>query len=730
MDTWRVRIQDISGHTHGAGVLLNRFQVLTCARVVAAALRADNAGQLPLGELRIDFVHRPMTRGRWRAWVGPGGWVPARQDGSGDLAVLEFAGEPPDDISPPRLRACDEPRNRTVRIFGHPPRSPGTEVSARMMGTEGSGPQAWVRLSSQGLAQYRHGFRGAGVVDDETGEVIGCLIDAAPAGAIWGRMMPMEVAAGLLSGLHSLLPGLAGQRPPLAGPDQAAFTQTAAGAAHQLSSQERAMLKAELIRLFSSAWQTPDLLADALEGKFGRSLSVTRYRSPVAYFNGLVDACLEQPGAMRELFALLSSVDRPGSAVPGGGISPREIEEMDRRIKALDPEPLLTIRQRHDLYDLLADVDFSVAVDAYYEAVGPAGRPLPPYASDPITMARELEATNLSADGLPPVVSFAEAVATRLPAFGERAESIRQWTDDYVAPHPDLEGPVLERRLGYGDGRPNAKARLALLLWLQPDPLDPDRYRTTARLQRASAPSSGLYQDNVGHDRAELSALLDELLIHVRQPSAGPAPHPIVEFILPRWMLGLDVVVWQVGGVLPRRLGESLPVVVRSLDRAIDTALHLPWQAKWAWLMSNGDRPQPSAVHALWTAGTPPTVLAGLLSGNPSASSAPSIPPVCLLLGFPAAEADSLDMDDEVSVALRAGMPIIVWCRDPHAGTDFSDLEQLLRTAPLTELPESVWHLRLAASGQPPGQLAQRLILLYDDASRIPEPDGLVRAPS
>ena len=535
-------------------------------------------------------------------------------------------------------------------------------------------------------------------------------------------MMPMEVAA-------DLLPGLGDQLSRLGQPDPSAISRVRVVPTPRLVSgiwSQQAALKARLLNVFPGLWHTAtlDLFADILERRFGRCFSVTRYRSVVAYFFSLLDACLEQPGAMHELFDVLYShyVEAQRSGWHGGDDQrTREIEELRQTIEKLDPKPLLTLQQRRDLYKLLDDIDFAVAADAYAAAVEPTGQPLPPYASDPVTIARELEATNASVDGLPPVLRFVEEVAIRVSAHrADDAESIQRWTDDYVEQYPALQGPILARRLGYEDGRPQARGRLALMLRLVPDPPGSQSYRLTAWLQRASAPPRSLHLYNAAYDLADLPALIDDLLNHARQPPSARVADPIVEFILPRPLLGHEFDEWRVGGVLPRRLGESLPVVVRSLERVEDSTLHGPWRIKWNWLISNGDRAESAAVHWLWDPEPSLDVLAAQVGDTP---------PVCLVLGFPAPAADSLGMD-EVSIAVWAGMPVIVWCREDHDRADFTGLQKLLAARPLTELPDLVKSLRSATDSRPENWMGRHLTLLYDDASRIPEPDLPVRAPT
>lgn len=691
-DTWHVRIQDISGNTHGAGVLLNRYQVLTCARVVAAAMGVDDLREAPVGELRVDFTAHGLTRGRWRAWVGAGGWIPPR---AGDLAVLEIAGEPPPTVVPARLRPCKEPGNRNVDIHGYSPVSLDMLIDdARIVGSEGSPELWWVQIDSRLLAQYRYGFSGAGVVDRGTGDVIGCLIDTAPAESTWARMLPMEVAA-------RLLPGLGGQLSRFERIDQDGAPRVL-GVPSRLTSGwgDKAHLISMLLTIFEGQLEISqlELIVSNLTTQFGTFLSIQSYSGIFDYLDNLLGACREQPGAMRELYKLLlAKCDTRGQA---------DIEEMRPFFDDVDLEPLLTLGQRRELYKLIADFGFAEAADAYVVAAGPTGPPLPPYASDPVSMARELEATNV-VGGLPPVVRFAEELAHRVPG---RAIKIREWTNNYAAQDPRIVGLIDDcRRSG-----PQAMGRSALVLKLKKYSLNSNCYQPTAWLQHTSPSkckrSRNLYQAETGYELASLPELIDGLLSHVRRPPSGNMD-PVVEFVIPRGLLDHDFDQWWAGGVLPRRLGEGLPVVVRSLERWTDSEVRRRWLVKWGWLMSRGRDVHPSAVRWLWGPHPSLEALAEEVGGQM---------PVCVALGFPVPMQDSLDMDDEISITVRAGMPIMMWCRMACSRADYRTLENLLNNHGLLDLPDLIRTWRSGAHSQPEDRLRRNLTLLYDDPGRIP----------
>lgn len=177
-DAWRVRIWDADGAFRGAGVLVSNRHVLTCAHVVPGDATALAA---PAAQLRVDFPAKPAL-GKCAARVAEGGWFPvaaqgdAGASGNGDIAVLELA--EPVAVPSAAIAPAGGALNRRVWMFGHPRGAlRGVKAFARV--SEKPAPDTdWVQLDAADVVGQRvdRGFSGAGVVDDETGAVIGILV--------------------------------------------------------------------------------------------------------------------------------------------------------------------------------------------------------------------------------------------------------------------------------------------------------------------------------------------------------------------------------------------------------------------------------------------------------------------------------------------------------------------------------------------------------------------------
>lgn len=174
-------------------MLLPGNHVLTCAHVLPAST----------GPIAVRFADG--SRGTAHVVA----LHPPKQDETGDIAILELDGEPPDAVRPAELEVLRGRRGRVVRAFGHPKNiAGGAPVSAVLTGR--AGPRGeWIQLEGRSATGLRiePGFSGAGVADDDTGKVLGIIVAAytvETAKTAW--MLPLDVVAGYWPKLHEYLP--------------------------------------------------------------------------------------------------------------------------------------------------------------------------------------------------------------------------------------------------------------------------------------------------------------------------------------------------------------------------------------------------------------------------------------------------------------------------------------------------------------------------------------------
>ncbi|MFC4071732.1 nSTAND1 domain-containing NTPase [Actinoplanes subglobosus] len=159
-----VRIRGDDGRVAGVGFLAGDRTVLTCAHVVQRA-----------GSVRLDF---PLLPGSATFAAEVVALLPVLADGSGDIAVLRLAADPP-------CTAWRVPMVEEAELWGHPcrlfgfsgGREDGVWVAGILRGRQGIG---WVQLESSGNNGYavEPGFSGSPVWDDELAAVVGMAVAA------------------------------------------------------------------------------------------------------------------------------------------------------------------------------------------------------------------------------------------------------------------------------------------------------------------------------------------------------------------------------------------------------------------------------------------------------------------------------------------------------------------------------------------------------------------------
>ncbi|WP_328331187.1 MULTISPECIES: trypsin-like peptidase domain-containing protein [unclassified Streptomyces] len=171
--SWRLRLRaepvgGEPGDVLGAGVLLGRDLVLTCAHVVPG----------PTEPVRVEF---PVLTGgpngvSRSARVVEGHWVERYGRDEGDLALLRLT-EPAPVTSTAVLHRDPVPYDTRVTVDGFPRhRSGGLWVDALLKGPGGHGDE-WVQINPVDFHDPDpRGFSGAGVAEAGTGRLLGIMV--------------------------------------------------------------------------------------------------------------------------------------------------------------------------------------------------------------------------------------------------------------------------------------------------------------------------------------------------------------------------------------------------------------------------------------------------------------------------------------------------------------------------------------------------------------------------
>jgi hypothetical protein len=335
--------------------------------------------------------------------------------------------------------------------------------------------------------------------------------------------------------------------------------------------------------------------------------------------------------------------------------------------------------------------------------------PPPPHGADAWGVFLHLTDFNAGADGFPPALSFLELLARQVG--GRLGDELMEW-NDAQAHRLQLDSTLRMRRTS--NAQPIAvDSRLHLMIVIQPDGMDPDRYLLSHWRQDDPAewpPARGDIRMVTAND---LERQVDELVVDAERAWSDHGCTVVLEIVLPRQLLHLPLHEWhkerESGD--PRPLYLAYPVVVRSLERMMNREWHRPWHRRWETLKAD---PSAAVVHfAEPTDPDKPHALGARLESEPRT--------VAIVLAAPPPQEHRAG--DQLAAALRSGLPAVFWRGD---GGDSDSLREaidgLVDGGGLGDLPARTHIMRRAAylTGHTPfdADMVRDLVVMWDDPER------------
>jgi hypothetical protein len=453
-----------------------------------------------------------------------------------------------------------------------------------------------------------------------------------------------------------------------------------------------------------------DLYVSILSRELGYSLNFPRHDDDRHDLWQLVEACLQIKGAIYTLVSVLDGFYKGSSTM----------DRVRTVVGELVPEPLLTPGERRELRALADKVmerglkaGYATTLPTIYQhAVGPVGPSPTRDVRELQGILAELEELTNGPDGVPPLTVFVCELAEHTD--GETAAALRGWIRGFTARLGVSQAQLDRHRQFPLEAAWPERGGTYLVIECRPAVTAPDRFQFTAWLQKGPGPGTTLHRGNRPRPLAELADLLEELLTSQPIVVNREDPDLNIEFVLPRELLNepLDQLNVSIAG-LHRRLGIDYPVMLRSLDRMRERALHHNWRRKWDRL-----REDPARAEIHWI-GAPGEFDQDLLYRRLCDQSI-----VATAMPFPSRPSDP----DEVLIGLHAGIPIMVFCRHLREVESFTSEVKRLLGPDLSLLPSRLLSLRKQAdlgdgTGRPEDEpLGLHLSAIVDDADRIPEP--------
>lgn len=358
--------------------------------------------------------------------------------------------------------------------------------------------------------------------------------------------------------------------------------------------------------------------------------------------------------------------------------------------------------------DWLTDIDVPNLTELARRAAGPA-IPLPRL-QDAWHAFTHLADFNAGSDAVPPSLLFLDVLASQIG--GTMGRTMTDWIEDR-ARHLTI-GPALHARRA-AMARTVAEPRLHLVIMVDRDAVDRDRYVVSFWRQDIVdewPPARGA----VGEvPSAELERVVDSVVVAAERAWADQRAAVVLEFLLPRGLLGLPVHLWQrehdTGD--PRPLCLDYQIRVRSLERMRAAHWHRVWRDRWHSMLEN---PSPTRIH--YATGEDGGRIEAVLSDPHWVS---------MVLEAPG-ERPASPGTDELVAALRSGLPLLIWHPDLPPEELREIVDWLVESGGLIDVPNRVREYRRAALGAAtlPIDLdvAKDVVIVWDDPTRLVELDA------
>jgi transcriptional regulator with XRE-family HTH domain len=375
-----------------------------------------------------------------------------------------------------------------------------------------------------------------------------------------------------------------------------------------------------------------------------------------------------------------------------------------RTAGAATVDPPLPREELERLQELLAAVHHPDVPALARRAVGTNEAPVRP-GTDVWTGFEQLMDVSAEAGELPPALKFLDLVAEHI-AEPLRADLL-DWVEQ-VAEALHVRAQLRAWRTERSAGPPE----LRLVFVVQPDEIDPNRFLLSYWRQDDPEEWPPPQGETIEVTPDELESRVDEIVVAAEWVWAAHPGTVTLEFVLPRSLLDLPVHRWQKErqSGLPRPLALDYPIVMRSLERMTSVHWHRIWRERWRSML---DDPSPARVHFAGPADVLDSGRLQAILNNPRWTAV-------VLSRAPQPEPRS--GPDELTAALRAGIPVLIWhplalpeqLRDIVSwlvqGDGVADIAKRLRAARFAEYQES------SVPFDP--KLALDLVVLWDDPTR------------
>ncbi len=313
---------------------------------------------------------------------------------------------------------------------------------------------------------------------------------------------------------------------------------------------------------------------------------------------------------------------------------------------------------------------------------------------------------NAGPDGIPPAITFLRLLAEN--AGGETAAVITEWIGEQARALRLV--PALGRQR---ESRPPIPERPHLHLMIMLEPVSADPTRCTLAFWRQDDPE--VWPPALGDVREialdEVEFRVDDVILETEGIWSGQSVSASVEFLLPRTLINLPVQRWakEHGTGQPQPLRYGYRLGIRSLERMRARHWHRAWHVRWDSMVED---PSADRLHYSGYASFEDHPIDAILSDEHWVG--------LVLAKPPAPQVEPGPDPDELTTAIRSGLPVVLWHPDAEPDKLRELLDWVLDTETgFIELPD---RRKLANSGAAvpfKNSLAHDLVVMWDDPKRV-----------
>jgi len=445
-------------------------------------------------------------------------------------------------------------------------------------------------------------------------------------------------------------------------------------------------------------------------------LMLPTYPNPRFFLYYMVLACRDHPAGMP---ALAEAVE----FVAGHTVAAARL----RRLVS-PAQDLLAPSVETQIEDLLMGLRVRSLARLYYAAAGSSVAPAPRRFGDAWDAFSVLLDHNRSPDRPPPHLAFVAMLLQTLrardlddPDEARRRKGLREWMTAETeklraggeAGHADYLDHLRDRA-----GPTAADQSIYLVIQLEPVP-DLEEGAAMCRLSHWRQMDPLGWRPEPGEDRIVPFKEVPEHVADLIQEAEGGWAYQfddslVLEFVLPIELINLGLDQWTRDAPEtphPTPLGTEYEVLVRSYERIHTRHQHRAWRQRWQVLAD-------AAACATYWAGAHDSAqrMRDRLQTHREFVA-------CVLSGPPDREPGVT----ELKMALRSGIPVVLWHRMDETDAELTALlRELLDRPDLAGLPQDVKRLRGTPPAEGAGREKMQLTLLWDDPNHfLDDPEAL-----